>query len=81
MEGIFTELLRSKFFSFFFFLSQHDERAFALKFSAMEIYNEVVRDLLSSDNNQLRLLDDPEVSFEFTSFLQLLLPCSFIYFS
>ncbi|KAL1541134.1 Kinesin-like protein KIN-7F [Salvia divinorum] len=26
----------------------------------MEIYNEIVRDLLSSDNTQLRLLDDPE---------------------
>ncbi|KAG6411951.1 hypothetical protein SASPL_124607 [Salvia splendens] len=42
------------------YMKMHDERAFALKFSAMEIYNEVVRDLLSSDNNQLRLLDDPE---------------------
>ncbi|KAH6767216.1 ATP binding microtubule motor family protein [Perilla frutescens var. hirtella] len=42
------------------YIQKHDERAFVLKFSAMEIYNEVVRDLLSSDNNQLRLLDDPE---------------------
>jgi centromeric protein E len=33
-----------------------------LKFSAMEIYNEAVRDLLSSDNGPLRLLDDPEVN-------------------
>jgi len=33
-----------------------------LKFSAMEIYNEHVRDLLSSDPTPLRLLDDPEVS-------------------
>lgn len=33
-----------------------------LKFSAMEIYNEVVKDLLSSENAQLRLLDDPEVN-------------------
>jgi centromeric protein E len=33
-----------------------------LKFSAMEIYNEAVRDLLSSDNVPLRLLDDPEVN-------------------
>lgn len=41
---------------------QHEERAFVLKFSAMEIYNEVVKDLLSTDNTQLRLLDDPEVS-------------------
>lgn len=28
----------------------------------MEIYNEVVRDLLSTDNAPLRMLDDPEVS-------------------
>lgn len=33
-----------------------------LKFSAMEIYNEAVRDLLSSDSGPLRLLDDPEVN-------------------
>lgn len=46
-------------------LFQHEERAFVLKFSAMEIYNEVVRDLLSSDSSPLRLLDDPEVSFCF----------------
>ncbi|PRQ27143.1 putative plus-end-directed kinesin ATPase [Rosa chinensis] len=36
------------------------DREFVLKFSAMEIYNEAVRDLLSSENVQLRLLDDPE---------------------
>ncbi|GFY87980.1 ATP binding microtubule motor family protein [Actinidia rufa] len=30
------------------------------KFSAMEIYNESVRDLLSTDSTPLRLLDDPE---------------------
>ncbi|KAG5413824.1 hypothetical protein IGI04_001391 [Brassica rapa subsp. trilocularis] len=37
------------------------ERKFTLKFSAMEIYNEAVRDLLCEDNNNpLRLLDDPE---------------------
>lgn len=33
-----------------------------MKFSAMEIYNESVRDLLSADGTPLRLLDDPEVS-------------------
>lgn len=33
-----------------------------LKFSAMEIYNESVRDLLSTDSTPLRLLDDPEVT-------------------
>ena len=44
---------------------QHNERNFLLKFSAMEIYNESVRDLLSSDNTPLRLLDDPEVNIIF----------------
>ncbi|XP_004509339.1 kinesin-like protein KIN-7G isoform X1 [Cicer arietinum] len=39
---------------------QHKEREFVLKFSAMEIYNESVRDLLSTDSTPLRLLDDPE---------------------
>lgn len=38
-----------------------------LKFSAMEIYNEVVKDLLSADNAQLRLLDDPEVNHIYLS--------------
>ncbi|KAF5194162.1 Kinesin-like protein kin-7f [Thalictrum thalictroides] len=42
------------------YVQRHDERTFILKFSAMEIYNEAVRDLLSSDNTPLRLLDDPE---------------------
>ncbi|KAH6789406.1 ATP binding microtubule motor family protein [Perilla frutescens var. frutescens] len=42
------------------YIEKHEERAFVLKFSAMEIYNEVVRDLLSTDNSPLRLLDDPE---------------------
>lgn len=48
----------------FYFLSifQHQEREFVLKFSAMEIYNESVRDLLSTDSTPLRLLDDPEVT-------------------
>ncbi|CAN6539289.1 unnamed protein product [Malus baccata var. baccata] len=40
--------------------SIHSDREFVLKFSAMEIYNEAVRDLLSSESAQLRLLDDPE---------------------
>ena len=34
-----------------------------VKFGAMEIYNEHVRDLLSVDPTPLRLLDDPEVRF------------------
>ena len=31
----------------------------------MEIYNEALRDLLSSDSAPLRLLDDPEVNIVF----------------
>ncbi|GER55442.1 kinesin motor family protein [Striga asiatica] len=43
------------------YMQRHEERAFVLKFSAIEIYNEVIRDLLSTDSStQLRLLDDPE---------------------
>ena len=32
-----------------------------MKFSAIEIYNEVVRDLLSAESTSLRLWDDAEV--------------------
>ncbi|XP_062099579.1 kinesin-like protein KIN-7F [Humulus lupulus] len=42
------------------YIELHKEREFVLKFSAMEIYNEAVRDLLSADGTPLRLLDDPE---------------------
>ncbi|XP_042451220.1 kinesin-like protein KIN-7C isoform X2 [Zingiber officinale] len=42
------------------YINKHKERDFVLKFSAMEIYNEAVRDLLSSDSAPLRLLDDAE---------------------
>ncbi|KAE8677094.1 Kinesin-like protein NACK1 [Hibiscus syriacus] len=42
------------------YIERHEEREFLVKFSAMEIYNEAVRDLLSSDTTPLRLLDDPE---------------------
>lgn len=42
------------------YISKHQERAFVLKFSAIEIYNEAVRDLLSTDATPLRILDDPE---------------------
>ncbi|GMJ12730.1 hypothetical protein like AT2G21300 [Hibiscus trionum] len=56
MDGI-TEYTVADIFGY---INRHEERAFALKFSAIEIYNEVVRDLLSSDNTQLRLRDDPE---------------------
>lgn len=33
-----------------------------LKVSALEIYNEVVKDLLATEGAPLRLLDDKEVS-------------------
>lgn len=42
------------------YVQKHTDRDFHLKFSAMEIYNESVRDLLSTDGYPLRLLDDPE---------------------
>ncbi|PIN23911.1 Kinesin-like protein [Handroanthus impetiginosus] len=42
------------------YIDKHFEREFVLKFSAMEIYNESVRDLLCIDGTPLRLLDDPE---------------------
>ncbi|KAK6115276.1 hypothetical protein DH2020_007545 [Rehmannia glutinosa] len=42
------------------YINMHREREFVLKFSAMEIYNESVRDLLVLDGAPLRLLDDPE---------------------
>ncbi|KAJ6736807.1 CENTROMERE PROTEIN E [Salix viminalis] len=42
------------------YVEKHKEREFTLKFSAMEIYNESVRDLLGTDTTPLRLLDDPE---------------------
>nr|KYP41006.1 Kinesin-related protein 11 [Cajanus cajan] len=44
----------------FNYIERHKEREFVLKFSALEIYNESVRDLLSVDSTPLRLLDDPE---------------------
>ncbi|KAH8510634.1 hypothetical protein H0E87_008250 [Populus deltoides] len=44
----------------FDYMHKHEERAFVLKFSAIEIYNEAIRDLLSTDDTPLRLLDDPE---------------------
>ncbi|XP_050231265.1 kinesin-like protein KIN-7E [Mercurialis annua] len=44
----------------FEYIHTHEERAFVLKFSAIEIYNEAIRDLLSADSTPLRLLDDTE---------------------
>ncbi|KAJ9567306.1 hypothetical protein OSB04_003272 [Centaurea solstitialis] len=41
------------------YITKHTEREFVLKFSAIEIYNECVRDLLGTDATPLRLLDDP----------------------
>ncbi|KAL1567937.1 kinesin-like protein KIN-7G isoform X2 [Salvia divinorum] len=42
------------------YIQKHPEREFVVKFSAMEIYNECVHDLLSTDNAPLKLVDDPE---------------------
>ncbi|PHT40456.1 hypothetical protein CQW23_19310 [Capsicum baccatum] len=42
----------------------NEDRQFKLKFSAMEIYNDVVRDLLTPDDTPLRLLDDPEAEYK-----------------
>uniref|UniRef100_A0A0D9XFW7 Kinesin motor domain-containing protein n=1 Tax=Leersia perrieri TaxID=77586 RepID=A0A0D9XFW7_9ORYZ len=56
MVGI-TEYSMSDIYGY---IDKHPERDFVLKFSAMEIYNEAVRDLLSPDATPLRLLDDPE---------------------
>ena len=41
--------------------STRGDRDFLLRFSAMEIYNEVVRDLLVKDSQALKVLDDPDV--------------------
>ncbi|OMO87468.1 hypothetical protein CCACVL1_09009 [Corchorus capsularis] len=56
MRGI-TECAVAELYDY---MERHEEREFVVKFSAMEIYNEAVRDLLSSDSTPLRLLDDPE---------------------
>ncbi|XP_076909195.1 kinesin-like protein KIN-7E isoform X2 [Bidens hawaiensis] len=56
MTGI-TEYTLADIFDY---VQKHPDRDFHLKFSAMEIYNESVRDLLSTDGYPLRLLDDPE---------------------
>ncbi|PNY08458.1 kinesin-related protein 4-like [Trifolium pratense] len=56
MSGI-TECTVADIFNY---IEKHMEREFMLKFSAIEIYNESVRDLLSPDCIPLRLLDDPE---------------------
>ncbi|GAB4848492.1 hypothetical protein Ancab_003196 [Ancistrocladus abbreviatus] len=55
MTGI-TEYTMADIFDY---IQKHQERDFILKFSAIEIYNECVMDLIVSDG-PLRLLDDPE---------------------
>lgn len=50
-------------------LLQSPERDFTIKISGLEIYNENVRDLLNSESGRsLKLLDDPEVTFQFSVF-------------
>ncbi|XP_022683977.1 LOW QUALITY PROTEIN: kinesin-like protein KIN-7F [Setaria italica] len=56
MNGI-TEYTAADIYDY---IAKHEERAFVLKFSAIEIYNEVVRDLLSAESTSLRLWDDAE---------------------
>ncbi|CAA6666905.1 unnamed protein product [Spirodela intermedia] len=55
MTGI-TELAMCDIYDY---IQRHQERAFVLKFSAIEIYNEAVKDLLGTESVPLRLLDDP----------------------
>ena len=45
----------------FISISQHQERDFVVRVSALEIYNETVVDLLNRESGSLRLLDDHEV--------------------
>ena len=52
-----------------FFNLKTQERAFVLKVSALEIYNESVIDLLNRESGHLRLLDDPEVAAGFWKML------------
>lgn len=56
MRGITENAIRD----IYAFIEQHRDRNFVLKLSALEIYNEVVRDLLNTDSGPLRLMDDPE---------------------
>ncbi|CAL5339286.1 unnamed protein product [Camellia sinensis] len=56
MSGI-TEHVVADLFDY---IHMHNDREFGLKFSAIEIYNEAVKDLLSPASGPLRLLDDPE---------------------
>ncbi|CAD5319102.1 unnamed protein product [Arabidopsis thaliana] len=67
MSGI-TEFAVADIFDYIF---KHEDRAFVVKFSAIEIYNEAIRDLLSPDSTPLRLRDDPEKGAVSTYFLLL----------
>ncbi|KAK4769504.1 hypothetical protein SAY86_027654 [Trapa natans] len=42
------------------YIQENPDKEFVLKLSALEIYNEHVRDLLNLESGSLRLLDDPE---------------------
>ncbi|KAI8530364.1 hypothetical protein RHMOL_Rhmol11G0052200 [Rhododendron molle] len=63
MQGSLFSGLKPFFFPFSLDLPQHEDRTFVLKFCAMEIYNEAIRDLLCTDSTLFRVLDDPKVSF------------------
>ncbi|CAM6098097.1 unnamed protein product [Calypogeia fissa] len=41
-------------------IEKNNERNFVLKVAALEIYNEIVKDLLNPESGPLRLMDDPE---------------------
>nr|AMS24225.1 kinesin 7-IId protein [Marsilea vestita] len=58
MRGVTQNTIRD----IFNYIEKHSERNFVIKISAIEIYNEVVKDLLNTDTNigPLRLMDDPE---------------------
>ena len=59
-----------RFEVFGFWCVQTPDREYIIHVSAMEIYNEVVRDLLNPDSGALRLLDDPDVSTKITTCCQ-----------
>ncbi|KAI5068317.1 hypothetical protein GOP47_0016662 [Adiantum capillus-veneris] len=56
MRGITENAIRD----IYAYMEQRRDRNFILKVSALEIYNEVVKDMLNMDSGPLRLLDDPE---------------------
>lgn len=59
IQPLLTLVIQSSFLP----ILQNQERSFVLKVSALEIYNEVVKDLLTSETNPLRLLDDKDVNY------------------